>query len=573
MSRTRLVALLLMLALAGFITTLDNTVINVALPTVQRELHLTVAGLEWVATSYVLSFGALLLAGGRLTDLLGRRPVLATGIVIFTLASAAAAFADSGSTLIAARTLQGVGAALVIPASLAVVAADLPTRSRALAVGLWTAALAMALAMGPLIGGFVTEHWGWSYVFLLNVPFGLLALALVPAVPPAPTRVRRDVLPLLDLPGMVLSGLTLFLLTYALVRGGEHSFSTPPVQLCLWLSAAAGVAFLIVEARTFLPLMDVRVLRSRSLTGGAVAQVLWGIGVNGVFFFTALYLQRILGFSPTKAGLTFLPLALALMATTPFAERAAKAIGTHWAIAAGLALVAGGLLLVSRTGLDADYWDLQPGLSIIGAGSALTTPLTIRSVADVPVARTGMASGLVSAAREISGVFGVVLVGVVLTRTERSALRDGADPHSAFLEGYDTGLQLAAGSVLLGAVVTALALRRAGRHRLPRRSRRARGRSPSGPRSRRGELPPPNDRHETCSRSLSCASPLGHPGADEHSDSAEPKHRMQAITESGVSGNIRPARGHRSRPRSPATRRRIAVLPSADGANRCAALR
>ncbi|MGW5735098.1 MULTISPECIES: MFS transporter [Streptomyces] len=467
MGRGRLTALLAMLALAGFITTLDNTVINVALPTVQRELGLTVTDLEWVATSYVLSFGALLPAGGRLTDLLGRRAVLAAGIVVFTAASLAAALADSGGTLIAARTVQGVGAAFVIPASLAVVAADLPARRRAMAVGLWTAALAVALALGPVVGGFVTERWDWSWVFLLNVPFGVLALLLVPAVPRAVAPVRRGLLPLLDLPGVVLSTTSLFLLTYGLVRGGEHSFSTSPVPLCLWLAAATGIAFLVVESRTFLPLVDLRLLRNRSLSGGAAAQVLWGIGVNGVFFFTALYLQHVLGFSPTKAGLAFLPLAGALLVTTPFAERAAKAVGAHWSIAGGLVLVAAGLVWVSGTGLHAQYWDLQPGLLLIGAGSALTTPLTVRSVADVPATRTGMASGLVSAAREISGVFGVVLVGVVLTRTERTALRDGADPRSAFLDGYDTGLQLAAACVLLGAVVTAVTLRRPARHRRP----------------------------------------------------------------------------------------------------------
>ncbi|MFE6889211.1 MFS transporter [Streptomyces sp. NPDC057694] len=471
MHRGRLSALLVLLSLAGFLTTLDNTVINVALPTVQDDLALGVAGLEWVATSYVLSFGALLLAGGRLTDLVGRRPVLAVGLAVFTLASAAAALADSGSTLVAARAVQGAGAALVIPASLAVVAADLPARRRATAVGLWTASLAVALALGPVIGGFVTEHWGWHWVFLLNVPFGVLALLLVPAVPAARGSRAARLPALLDLPGVALSALALSLLTYALVKGGEHTFSTPPVPLCLWLAAATGAAFLVVETRTFLPLIDLRMLRDRFLVGGVAAQVMWGIGVNGVFFFTALYLQHVLGFSPVKAGLAFLPLAGALLVCTPFAERAARFAGAHRSIAAGLALVAAGLLLVSRTGAHASYAQLQPGLLLIGAGSALTTPLTVRSVEGVPATRTGMASGLVSAAREISGVFGVVLVGIVLTRTERAALRDGADPRDAFLDGYDTGLQLAAGCVLFGALVTLIALRRPGRHRR-RRPRR-----------------------------------------------------------------------------------------------------
>ncbi len=476
------VRLLTLLAVTGFLTTLDNTVINVALPSVQRDLGLTVAELEWVATSYVLSFGALLLAGGRLADLLGRRPVLAAGIVVFTVSSMAAGLADSAAGLIAARTVQGVGAALVIPASLAVVAGDLPARWRSLAVGLWTAALALALAAGPVIGGFVTEHWSWNWVFLLNGPFGLLALLLVPAVPGATGaratgRQWTGLIRLLDLPGVLLSVLALFLLTYGLVEGGEHGFRETPVPACLTAFAVLGLAFLALEARTSVPLLDLRLLRDRALRGGVAAQVLWGIGVNGVFFFTALYLQRTLGFTPTEAGLAFLPLAGALLLTTPFSERAARLAGAHLSIAAGLALVALGLLLLSGRGADAAFAELQPGLLLIGFGSALTTPLTVRSVAGVPEARTGTASGLVSAAREISGVFGVVLVGVVLTRTERSALAGGASSATAFLDGYHSGLRLAAACVLAGSVVALTTLRPRGRHRaLP--TRRGRHRAP-----------------------------------------------------------------------------------------------
>ncbi|MEW2398844.1 MFS transporter [Streptomyces sp. NPDC046862] len=578
MGRARLFALLALLTLTGFVTTLDNTVINVALPTVQRELGLSVTDLEWVAGSYVLSFGALLLPAGRLTDLLGRRSVVATGIVVFTAASAAAAVADSGGTLVAARTVQGVGAALVIPASLAVVAADLPAHRRSTAVGLWTSALAVALALGPVVGGYVTERWSWEWVFALNVPFGLLALLLVPSVParssgpvdgdsarpkggesagtaggesagtaggesagtaggesagtagygrpaqsagggsaesasdgrppkstggqsagtaddgrPAqsagtasvgrPAQSAGDGRPAqsagvggpvrggMDLPGVWWSVLSLYLLTYGLVRGGEHGFTSAPVRLCLGVAALAACVFVVVEARTERPLVDLRLLRDRFLTGGVLAQMLWGIGVNGVFFFTALYLQRVLGFSPTRAGLAFLPLAGALLLCTPLAERAARTLGAHVSISVGLGLVALGLLYVSGTGPRAGYWDVQPGLLLIGVGSALTTPLTVRSLLRVPQARTGMATGLLSAAREVSGVFGVVLVGVVLTRRERSELRAGADPRSAFLEGYDLGLRLAAACVLAGAVVTLLTLHQRGRHRRVRRLR------------------------------------------------------------------------------------------------------
>ncbi|MGW8380896.1 MFS transporter [Streptomyces sp. ODS28] len=464
----RAVAVLTAVALSGFIAMLDNTVVHVALPSMQRELSLSAEELEWVAVSYVLVFSTLMLLGGRLSDLVGRRAVLVAGLCVFTAASVCAGLAESGASLIAARGVQGAGAACVIPASLAVVAGDLPERSRTFAVGVWTAALAVALASGPVLGGAVTEHGGWEWVFLLNLPFGVVAALLALAVPRRCVGVRRSpsaLLRVLDMPGVLLSGVALFLLTYALVEGGERGFGRSPVPECLLGAGVAGAAFLFAQSRAFTPLVDPRAFRSRSLTGGAAAQVLWGVGVNGVFFFTSLYLQRILGFSPTDAGLVFLPLALTLLAVTPAAEPLARVFGAHRVIAAGLAMVGGGLLCVAGQGASAGYADLQPGLLLIGAGSAFTAPMTVAALADVPAARAGTASGLVSTAREVSGVFGVVLVGVVLTRHEHSALRAGLAPDAAFLDGYHAGLRVGAGAVLCGACVVVVTLRRRGRHR------------------------------------------------------------------------------------------------------------
>lgn len=500
MGRVRRFAVLAMVALSGFITMLDNTVVNVALPSVQRELGLSSDGLEWVAVSYVLSFSTLLLLGGRLSDLVGRRSVLVAGLLVFTVASALAGLADSGGTLIAARTVQGVGAACVIPASLAVVAGDLPPERRTFAIGVWTASLALALASGPVVGGLVTERWGWEWVFLLNLPFGLLAAGLATAVPAAARARRGRGLPrVLDVPGVLLSGTALYFLTYGLVEGGERGFRSEPVPACLTVATVTGLMFLVVEARTYMPLVDLRAFRIRSLSGGMAAQVMWGIGLNGVFFFTALYLQTVLGFSPTKAGLVFLPLAAVLLAVTPAAEPLSVQLGPHRVIASGLAMVGAGLLYVSTTGQDASYWELQPGLMLIGAGSAFTAPLTVASLADVPAGRSGTASGLVSTAREVSGVFGVVLVGVVLSRRQRSALQDGALPHAAFLDGYEAGLRLAAVLVFVGAAAAAVTLRRTGRHRGAAPDPKAaapkdRAPEPPAPRTVAGSTAPPGGR-------------------------------------------------------------------------------
>lgn len=471
----RSAAVLALVALSGFLAMLDNTVVNVALPSIKRELALSDAGFEWVAISYVLTFSTLMLLGGRLADLVGRRAVLVTGLLLFTAASALAGLSGSGATLIAARALQGAGAACVMPASLAVVAGDLPAHRRTLAIGVWTAALALALACGPVVGGVLTQRWGWEWVFLLNLPCGALALALTPAVParhaplpPPLPRASRRLARSLDLPGLALSGAALALLSYGLVHGGEHGFTTSRVPLgCCAGAAVAAAGFLLAERRSPAPLIAPGTFRIRSLRGGVLAQMLWGVGVNGVFFFTALYLQSVLGFSPTEAGLVFLPLAGALLAATPAAGPLAALWGAHRVIAAGLALVAAGLWGVAATGEGASYAQLQPGLLLIGVGSAFTAPLTVASVADVPAGSVGAASGLVSTARELSGVFGVVLVGVVLARGREAALRDGASPRAAFLDGYASGLRLAAALVLCGAAVALVTLRRTGRHRRP----------------------------------------------------------------------------------------------------------
>ncbi|MDT3395059.1 MFS transporter [Streptomyces sp. B1866] len=467
MGGTRLYAALALVTLTGFITTLDNTVANVALPTLQRVFSLDSQKLEQVGVSYVLSFGALLLLGGRLADLWGRRALLAWGHALFAGASVLAGLSGSADVLIAARTAQGVGAALLVPAALSVVAADLPANRRPLGVGLWTAALAVALALGPLTGGLVTEHWSWRWVFLMNVPFSALALPLIALLPgrEKPARAAAGARVRLDLPGVVLSGTALYALTYALLRAGESGFGDPAARAWFLLAAPAGVAFVLVERRARDPLVDAGLFRSRLFSGGTAAQVLWGVGVNGVFFFTALFLQDTLGFSPGKAGLAFLPLALALMATTPLAERLSAAYGAHRVVSVGLLLVAGGLLLVAGQGHGATYLSLQPGLLVIGAGSGLTVPLTLRSMAEVPPAATGMASGVISAAREVSGAIGIALVGLVLQTSRRDSLHDGTPPADAFLHGYRDGLHVAAGCVALGALITFTTLRLRGRHR------------------------------------------------------------------------------------------------------------
>ncbi|OAA27724.1 Major Facilitator Superfamily transporter [Frankia sp. EI5c] len=510
------------IGLAAFITALDNTVVNVALPSMQRDFALSAAGLEWVATSYILAFSSLLLLGGRLTDLFGRWRIFQLGLVVFAVFSAVAGAADTSTELILARLAQGAGGALALPAALAVLAADLEDRDRHLGAGVLTAAIAAALALGPAVGGTITQYLHWSWIFYLNVPVCAVGILLVPRRSggrrgrsrrarrcgparsprsgPAPRsrRSRRSRRadpatgrPRLDLPGVVLSALALLALTYALVEGNTLGWTSPRIQLAFATAAVAGGVFLAVERGSRDPMVDLGLFRVRAFSGGIVAQVLWGLGVNGVFFFTALFLQLVLGYSPTRAGLAFVPLALALIVMVPVAGALAQRCGAHWTVAGGLLLVAGGLLLTARIPIDATFVELLPGLLVIGGGSALTTPMTSRILEVLPPPNAGTASAVLSSAREVSGVLGVALTGAILLARQRTLMLDGASFPAAFVAGYTRGLEISAALVAVGAVVSLLTLRTVPRHRRragahqARRQPRRRAAAHQAPRGRR----------------------------------------------------------------------------------------
>ncbi|MGN6680591.1 MAG: MFS transporter, partial [Streptosporangiaceae bacterium] len=252
---------LVAVSLATFMTYLDNNVTNVAIPTIQRDLHLSIAGLEWVVSSYVLVFAGLLLAGGRTADVFGRRRLFFVGTIVFTIASLAAGLAGSGGVLIGARVVQGLGAALLVPTTLAIIMATFKdARERTAAIGIWTAIGAMALAFGPLIGGFISQHLHWGWIFFINVPVGIIALAIAAFAMDEsrdPAAVRR-----LDVPGMIASSVSLFALTYALIEGHDSGWTSPLIVGAFALAAAAAAAFTVIESRTAHPMVELRLFRS-----------------------------------------------------------------------------------------------------------------------------------------------------------------------------------------------------------------------------------------------------------------------------------------------------------------------
>ncbi len=451
---------LVAVSLAAFMTYLDNNVTNVAIPTIQRSLHLSIAGLEWVVSSYVLVFAGMLLIGGRLADSYGRRRFFFIGTALFTLSSLAAGLAGSGGVLIAARLVQGLGAALVVPTTLAIIVATFTNaRERTTAIGIWTAIGAMALAFGPLIGGFISQHVHWGWIFFINVPVGIVAVAIAAlAITESrdPDAARR-----LDIPGMTASSIALLGLTYGLIEGHDKGWTSAIILGAFALAAVAATAFVLIESRTQQPMVDLSLFRSRVYSGGTVTMMLWAFGIFGIYFFTSIYLQDILGFSPTKAGLAFVPMAICLALAASIAGPIYLRFGTHRTVAGGMLAMAAGLYVISTLGRGVSFAGLMPGFVVFGLGAGLMqVPLTNAILHGQAEANAGIASALLNAAREVAGLLGITVIGAVLRARQSSALSAGTRPAAAFFDGYHVGLLLAVAMVAAGALISFVALRR-----------------------------------------------------------------------------------------------------------------
>jgi EmrB/QacA subfamily drug resistance transporter len=446
-------------SLATFMTYLDNNIVNVAIPTIQRSLHLSVSGLEWVVSSYLLTLAGLLLVGGRLADLFGRRRLFQVGMAVFTLSSLAAGLAGSGGVLITSRAVQGVGAALLMPTALAIIMATFTNvRERNTAIGIWAAVSALALALGPAAGGLISQHLHWGWIFLINVPVGVITFAMAALYVDesrADSALRR-----LDLPGLVTSALALFALTYALIEGDVSGWTAPLILGAFAVAAGSAAAFLLIEARAANPMVDLSIFRSREFSGGTGTMMIWAFGILGIYFFTSLYLQQTLGFSPVKAGLAFVPMALCVAVFASIAPRVEARAGAHRTVAFGMLLMVVGLVLFARLGLHAGYAGLLPGFMLFGAGAGLmNVPLTNATMQAAPPARAGVASALINASREVAGLLGITVIGAVLRTRQGAALRTGADPVHAFVDGYHTGLLVTILLLAGGVLVSYLTLR------------------------------------------------------------------------------------------------------------------
>ncbi len=454
----RQTATLVAVSLATFMTYLDNNIVNVAMPAIQRDLHLSTAGLEWVVSGYILAFASLLLAGGRLGDIFGRRRLFLLGLGVFTLASLVAGFASGDVVLITSRVVQGVGAALVTPTTLALITSTFPDiKARTAAIGVWSAVGALALAVGPLLGGLLSQHVSWGWIFFINVPVGLATMVLAASViaPDAPRVPQTRV----DVPGLLTSVVALFALTYALIEGHDEGWTSPLIVGSFGLSGLALLAFVVIERRADDPMVDVALFANRAFTGGITAVLMWGFGIFGIYFFTSLYLQNVLGFSATKAGAAFVPMAILMAVGAIMSERVAAALGSHRSVALAMALMAIGIASVSLLGKDASFLALMPSFALIGIGGGLSVPLTAMVVNAMPPAHAGVASGIFNGAREVAGLLGITVIGAILAARQSASLHAGHAPVDAFLSGYRTGLLVAGALVAAGGVAAYLALR------------------------------------------------------------------------------------------------------------------
>jgi EmrB/QacA subfamily drug resistance transporter len=397
---------------ALFMIMLDNTIVNVALPSIQKDLGATISGLEWTINGYTLSFAVLLATGGRLGDIFGRRLIFLIGVVIFALSSATAGFAPDQTALVISRVVQGIGAALMMPGTLSIITDAFPPEERGKAMGTWAGVSALALAVGPVLGGFLTEHVSWRAIFYVNIPvaIGAVIATLFAVRESRDTSVGREV----DYAGVAVLTAGLTALVLALVEGNAWGWGSPEVIALLVGAAVALPAFVLVENRVKAPMVQFDLLSDRNFLAAVMVAMVISFAMLGVFFFLALYMQDILRYSPLEAGVRFLPSTLMIVAVAPISGRLSDRFGPRWLIAGGLVLVAASLFSFSQIAVDSTYIDLLPGFMLLGIGIAMTmSPMTSAAMNAVPVQKAGIASGVLSMFRMVGGSLGIAVTGAI----------------------------------------------------------------------------------------------------------------------------------------------------------------
>ena len=429
-----------------FMIMLDNTVVNVALPAIQQDLGAKLSELQWIVTGYALTFAALMLIGGKLADAYGRRLIFVLGIVVFTGASLWCGLSQSGDMLITARVIQGMGAALMNPATLSIIAATFPPRQRGMAIGIWAGVSALALAIGPLVGGLLTEHLSWNWIFFVNIPVGVIAIVASFLLI---HESRDETHQRLDLPGLATSGLGLFALTYGLIEANSYGWTSARIMGSFVIAALSLLAFIQLERRQRAPMLDLTLFRSGTYAGANLAMLLVALAMFGVFFFVSLYMQQVLGYSAVQAGAAFLPMTILIILIAPIAGKLSDKHGSRWLMSGGMLLLGVQLLYLSRLGTGASFWDLLPGFMLGGFGMALTmTPTAAAATRAVPVQKAGVGSAVLNAMRQVGGSVGIALMGAIFAHEA-----SGKPRIEGFTAGFSRALEVGALIAFAGAIV------------------------------------------------------------------------------------------------------------------------
>lgn len=449
-----------------FMIMLDNTIVNVALPTIERSLHLKISELEWVVTGYALTFGALMLTGGKLADLFGRRAVFVGGLVIFTLSSLACGLAGSASVLIGARVVQGVGAALMNPSTLSIITVTFPPKQRGTAIGIWAGISALALAIGPLTGGLIVENLNWNWIFFINIPIGVLAVIAAFAFIPESRDTSAEQRP--DFAGQFTSTLGLFALSYGLIEANNYGWTSGRIIGSFALAVVSLASFVVLEKRQRLPMLDLSMFRNRGFTGANTVMGLVGLAMFGIFFYVSLYVQQVLGYSPVQAGASFLPWTVLIILLAPVAGKLSDRLGPRRFVTSGMAIVAGSMFVFSRVGVGASYWALLPGMVLGGLGMSIAmAPTTAAAMSSVRPEKAGVGSAVLNSMRQVGGSLGIAIMGAIVAAGITSSLASGHSRSVAFVNGYHHAVEVSALIALAGAVIAATTLAGARQRREP----------------------------------------------------------------------------------------------------------
>ena len=458
---------LVIVGIAQFMVILDATIVNVALPSIQRGLHFSPTSLQWIVNAYTLAFGGFLMLGGRAADLLGRRRLFILGIVLFSAASLMNGLATSAGILVAGRALQGLGGALVSPAALSVLTTTFAEgRERTTALGVWSAVAVGGGAVGLLLGGILTSLFSWQWVFFVNVPVGVIAIVLaLRFVPESRVENARGGV---DIAGAVSVTAGLVVLVYALVNAESAGWLSAETLGLSALAAALLGAFVVLESRLRHPLIRLGIFRMRSITGANAAMLLVAGGMFAMFFFASIYVQEVLGYSALRAGLAFLPVTAGIIAGAGLSQQLIRRVGVRAVGLAGMSIAAVGLIVLSRIPVAGTYLgDLLPGLMIMSVGMGLTfVPITLIATTNVGPEDAGLASGLLNTAQQLGGAIGLAVLSTLAANSTANTLAglghapSAADGVGALVTGFHVAFLVGAFMMLAGGAVLATTVRR-----------------------------------------------------------------------------------------------------------------